>query len=199
MDEDGFFSLRPGDGRRNTTVEGSGSLEDPYVIHFQQSEFYRPPTGELRVGPIVVSTNPVAAVPIDPPSVTPIPFYESPGQIFFAFPDSSDEFAVVKGSLHLVGASATFQANGTGARWLSVGAARPDGNGAYIIAADSQSALAGQPTELSCCGLATGLFDFSSVTSIVSNPRIDTFFIQVSQNSGVSLTLSNLKLWVTAI
>ena len=199
LDEDGFFSNRLSDGRRSTTTDGDGSLENPYVIHFQESEFYRPPSGELSVTPLVIANSPAGARVIDPPNATYTPTYQSPGQVFFAFPTGFDEFAAFKGTFHIVGVSGSFAANATGSRWISIGSVRPEGGSAFINAAEVQSGNASEPTFLSCSGFAPGLFDFTGVPGVTSDPRIDVFYFQVSQNSGSDLLFSNIKFWITTI
>jgi hypothetical protein len=207
VDEDGFFAGRLDDGRRNTTVDGSGLEEDPYITHFQQSEFYRPPSAEIQIDPIDVFSDASFAFQIGfiYPSTTT---YESPEGSLFLLPPGGIPLTsvtrVVKGAYHLVGASATFQSNGTGRRQISIVSSMPDGGVSsfwptYVVASDTQDGHATQTTKLSCFGFAIGLFSYTDINSIVSNPRIDVFGLNVSQNSGSSLLLSDIKFWIMTI
>lgn len=191
MNEDGFRAGRGDeDGRRNTVISGVGTTTDPYVIQFQMSGEYRPPSGELRVSPITVNNSSAKFVTTaDAPSV----YWDSPGSVFTFYPGNL--LTITTGNYHVVGASASFAANSTGVRRLAILGTNETG-ATYTVAGDEQSGHATKNTILTCTGFNTGVLTPSPAIAVVfSNTQINGWAVGLWQNSGVSLQVT-FKFWM---
>lgn len=201
VDEDGIFSNRASEGRRNTVVSGSGSFEDPIVIQFQHSEFYRPPAAQQSADNITLTSG-LGKNLSSFNGHTLVTVYQSPTAVLAGVPISISKLtASISGHFFLLGASATFPANSVGVRTLGIYSATS--NGTLSI---SDSVRAGQiavasstrKTFLSCTGFSTGLFNTANPL-IISDTRTDYWAVGVGQNSGGNLNVETIKFWVATI
>lgn len=196
--EDGFNANRSDDGRRNTVVSGFGSINDPYVIEFQQSEFYRPPSGERRsTHTLNVSTT--GTFGIFSVGAAFIDVYQSPGEVFIIIPTSvvSNYIAATRGYFNIVGASATFApSNTTGARKLMISGSKPDGLDAFLTGV-TQHGSASVSTILTCSMMTPGVFIERPTNGIKKG--YSHWIVTVRQNSGAPINVSNVKFWMTTL
>ena len=191
VDEDGYRSGHPEQGRRSTVVTGRGVAEDPYVIEFQLSGEYRPPSAEIRMTGVVIANNFGTVEFFTPENVQ----WESPNNNVYT---AVSFYFMLTGSFHAVGASASFAANATGTRHLDIFGIDEEGNG-HFVAGNTQHGNATRPTICATSTLTAGLFTPTpAVLANFSNQRINVFNIGVRQTSGVALT-TNLKFWMTTI
>lgn len=199
--EDGFFANRSTDGRANTVVTGRGTETDPYVISFQQSEFYRPDSGEIRTTNTRTPSSGAYSFINKSSGDTFTTIYQSPNAVFFDFPAPAvDPIVGAFGNFKIVGASATFQTAATGARYISILAQSPtDASTDYIIAGSGSIGHSSGPITLQCTGFAPGIFDATFLPASYSNTRVNAFVVGVWQTTGGLLTVSNVKFWMTTI
>lgn len=203
--EDGYFASRPQDGRRNTIVSGVGTVTNPLVIEFQQSEFYRPSTGEQQVFNINVENEASGGTEgVTQGNYTFVTIYESPGAVFVSAPQPlfSTTSAAAFGYFRIIGASASFASNATGQRNIAVmGTAPGDPIIRSLIAGNTQEGNTGGNTILSCAGAAPGILDrntdFFTFFPEIANTTIDLWSIGVWQTSGGNLNIDTLKFWIT--
>lgn len=194
LTEDGFRAGRGDtDGRRNTTVTGNGTADNPYVTSFQMSGEYRPPAGELRKTNSETTVNNVGES-----ILTDSVYWESPGTVFFYYP-ASGLVALTVGNFHVVGASVSFAPAATGSRRMSLFGNDQDGN-TYRVAGDVQHGTTGSNTILSCAGFTSGVLTPSpDVQAVFSNTNIDTWAIGVSQDSGGDLDIEEVRFWMATL
>lgn len=191
VSEDGFRAGRGvEDGRRNTNVTGVGTVENPYVIEFQQSGLYRPPSGEIhKNGQITFNAtgDDVSGATVQ---------WESPTGTFTFYLASF--MALTTGNFHVVGANCVFPANATGTRRLEIIGIDEEGN-QHVVAGDSQTGSAARATRLSCSAFTAGLLTPNpAILPIFSNPKIDVWTVGILQDSGGSLT-ADIKFWMTTL
>lgn len=193
LTEDGFRAGRGAvDGRRNTTVTGNGSFENPYVTSFQMSGEYRPPAGELRAGP-ENTTNGVGEF-LYSDSV----YWESPSSVFFYYPNAGF-VGLTEGNFHVVGASVSFAPMSSGSRRLTLHGLDQNGE-RYRLAGDVQDGIAGTSTVLSCAGFSSGvLTPGPSIQAMFSNTRIDAWAVGVRQDSGGDLEVQEMRFWMATL
>ena len=189
-------------GRYNTRKSGSGTVADPYVIEFLDSEEFQVEAGQASnsgslVFPSVTNANAVTGFNVID--------YSTPYEIFLAFaihtPDGSLYPSVHK--FWFVSAHATFVSNASanGTRQLLVQWRPPaDNYGPYdeiVLTGVTSTGLPGaEDITLNCSGLAP----FASFTE-----RKDfygpggTFTVRIQQNSGSNMTVNNIKFTLAAI
>lgn len=177
------YVVNTGEGRRNTVVDGSGTVSDPYTISFIDSEFYRPNAAEIGYPPQTANTGG------EDDFQGGFVVYQTP-EVIITSPTAD---FTVKGFFYVVGATVEFAANTTGTRKI------------YIYTNDSPSlgplhhiaaATADAPAEsftMSCSGFWPGKFDDSGNTPVLGVSR---FLVRVFQDSGGPLGISNMKFWV---
>lgn len=181
------YVLNSGKGRRSTVVSGTGTAANPYTVSFIDSEFYRPQAGEFQYpdqnaasidGDLLDFTNGAGVVS-----------YQTPNTIFFNIASGMLGDFSTFGFFQVVGASATFASNTTGSRSIRIEAGSQSST--YIVAGYTTDVPAEDFT-LSCAGFFPGLF-----TSVPSSPiGFTTIKVRVSQDSGGTLALTNIKFWV---
>lgn len=187
----GSYVVNTGEGRRNTVVDGEGTVEDPYTISFIDSEFFRPDVGEFTHPNQAVPNNVYAMLNFDSSAGQVV--YESPGTVFSGLEQGSNsgEFTAF-GFFQFVGATATFNANTTGSRKIVI--AYTDLIVTQVIAAATSDSPAEDLT-LSCSGFYPGRFVPGSSPVGYSTFKV----IIVWQDSGAALGLTNLKFWVGSL
>ena len=197
--EDGYWAERSQDGRRNTVVSGMGTPNDPFTVSFIQSEFFRPSAGELKgTGLSTTSGSTFAPTPADVISV-----YQSPETVMISIPfGSSLALTTIFGNYFVMGASATFAANATGLRRLVLLAPSPMGpvvGFERAVTGVEQNGHATRPTVLSVAGFYSGMLEKDSILDGVGAAQIAPVRLEVFQNSGSSLTLTEVKFWAVMI
>src|SRR5688572_10798538 len=105
----GSYILDTGQGRRNTVVQGAGTVEDPFTVSFIDSEFYRPNSLEIQKPPSQTIFGGAAYHPMTVGNA--IRIYESPERIIFDPVELTRTEFVVEGFFQFVGATATFGPN----------------------------------------------------------------------------------------
>lgn len=200
VSEDGFFANRPTDGRANTVVTGRGTPSEPFTVSFVQSEFYRPESGELKqTNTFVLPDNSVNNVS----PTTGFTFgsvYQSPGSVFVSFtPVGSSVLTGSFGHFKYLGASATFSANATGIRYMSIIGSNPWNLIDYVVAGNSSLGDSVGPSVLNCAGFTPGVFDPSGLAPIFSNTGIQAWGVGIWQTSGGNLNVTDIKFWMTTI
>lgn len=206
LTEDGYFANRSADGRRNTVVSGIGTQADPLTIEFQQSEFYRPPSGEQQVYNITVPDEAASGTEgVTQADYSFISIYESPSKVFVMVPQPT--FASVSvatfGYYQVVGASASFAANATGERNIAIYGESPVGLTGALVAGNTQQGISTGNTVLTCAGFSAGFLNlddiFFTVFPEIANTTINWWKIGVWQTSGGNLLIDTLKFWMTTI
>lgn len=194
IDEDGYWANRPQDGRNNVIVEGSGSVEDPFTFSFMHSEFFRPKAEEIVAPSIdVASGSPLQHPRTFYTSTT----YNNGEQVILGLPFNFLPGVMgVFGNFFMLGVSATFSANATGVRKVHIGTDDISGGPTRIVGGAAQMGLAGRDTTVSCEAFMSG---YLTVSSPIIDTRLAVFIIQLYQDSGVSINVKNVKLWVTQI
>lgn len=189
IDEDGPFSNRFDDGRRNTTVSGNGTEDNPYTIHFQQSGEYRPPSGEVKVDTVSTTTSIGKLVAS---ADSPFVVWQSPVNVLAFFPGNAIVYLFER--FNVVGASATFAAHATGERRLALFGTRVDGETNWI-GGDVQHGNTSVATKLKTVGYSSGVI----TTGALTESRINAFVVGLYQTSGTTLAVTNIKFWVTTV
>lgn len=194
VEEDGYRANRSQDGRNNVIVSGSGSVDDPFTFSFMHSEFFRPKAEEIIA--------PSLDIPPSSPDQRPIDFYTSTTYYNGERAIIGIPFAVVPGvmgvfgNFFMFGASATFSANATGVRRISLLTDDFTGGPTRVSAGAAQMGLAGRDTTVSCEAFVSG---YLTVNSAVLDTRLSLIIVQLWQDSGVTINVKNVKLWVTQI
>lgn len=196
--EDGFFANRPQDGRANTVVTGNGTPEDPFTVSFMQSEFYQPASQEIISNNTKSVLHNTSTALAQSTGVTFTTVYQSPNAVFVAFPVAAPVLAAAFGEFKVVGASVTFQTSSLGARYMSIIGQRFDAQD-YIIAGSSCIGHTGGSAVLACSGWSNGIFDDTNLLPTISNTRLMAWGVGVWQTSTVTLSVSNIKFWMSSI
>lgn len=189
LEEDGFFANEPQFGRRNTLASGIGTLADPWVISFIDSEEYRPVAAEFSYpdrtldGAARVGENRVVV-------------YEStPGTLFVGYPTPTSADLLVSGNYFIVGASAEFQANAQAGTKKALAIA----TGNKIIAGAVTGGLTTEDMILTVSGYNPGLFAGETLAVYGYNDRSQVFSVLIRETTSGSLNIKKLKFWVTTI
>lgn len=201
LSEDGYEAFRSQDGRHNITVSGNGTGENPFVLEFQQSEFYRPPAGELSISTSRVFIS-GADERVDPSQDSVVTIYESPNDFFLFIPTAStDAVTFVNNTFHVVGASLTFVAQSSGIRFMRIKSPHPLNGSDVYVAGNSQGGRATSPTTLTCAGYSPGFMPGPStpIPALLSDISIDGWGIGFWQTSGSPLTVTKIKFWAVTL
>lgn len=191
--EDGFRAGRgTEDGRRNTVVTGVGTTENPFVIQFQMSGEYRPPSGEVRI------TDEATLSGIGDLVDSGISIYwDSPNSIF-TFRPNNGLTALLTGTYHMVGASASFAPAPGGVRRLTIFGVDEGGN-SYYMAGDTQNGNATKSTICTTSGFSAGILTPSAlVATVFSNTKINAWAVGLFQSAGVAINVQ-VKFWVVTV
>lgn len=220
--EDGLFSGSSNIGRHFSTVTGSGSIEDPFKIHFlDQKEFY-PRTAEFQfndLNPTGGILNPYELGPTslgsttDPGILLRLTFdgmfkYQSPEQFLvtqlaFEAPDETGYPYSARGSHFLIGATITFdQTVDSGANYkqiiitdYQIGKFEDDVGKEVVVAAQIIPGGGGDPMTISAAGMTPITYYVPGGASEIHH----LFKIYVNQSSGSSVVISNMRFWMTQI
>lgn len=199
VDEDGFFALRPSDGRRNTVVSGFGSPADPLVFQFQNSEFYRAPAGEKRAENVTLGSG--SGRYLEENTDVVVTAYETPGSVFIPVPNS-DALAVMRQRYHISGAAAKFATNSTGVRSIHIISTPPDLTvflDNLAIAGHTSASSSTNNMYLSCSGYSPGVHVTDPIVPGIGDRRFNLWGILIQQSSGGDLNLEYVKFWVVTI
>lgn len=197
IEEDGYYAERPQDGRHNIMVSGNATIEDPLTFSFMHSEFFRPPAAEIQTSTFNLPNNSSEEPQGSGYNVT---VYQTPSAILIASPIgfagiASNAFS----NFFMCGASATFPANATGLRLISISTSHPKTDVPYQVAGNVQPAVASRESKLSCSGFVPGYLKPTLLSPGVVDFRTSPFIVTVWQTSGVPLVVTNIKLWVSKI
>lgn len=180
-------------GRYNSTVSGSGTTADPYVVEFLDSEEFRPRTGEIiRIGNIN-TLDATATVMVFNPWTQVV--YSSPDPYFFVgFPNaiSGNYVAVPENRFWFFSAQCEFVHNGNsaGIRKLMVGY----NNGQFGV----EKIVASKTTT----GLSEDIWMNASGYLPVTQPGVNlngTFELIFFQNSGANMTIRNVSFSIVGL
>lgn len=215
VNEDGFFAERSEDGRRNTVVSGGGfDANNPFILEFQLSELYLPPSTEVRV-PLMSATNAPLFSEVynsvtfdeehffqyespEPGVITPPPALLGPGS-------ARPTLGVHIGEFNLIGASAKFPPAASGNFALTVAALSPSdfaltGVDLNSIAGSKMSANPATSTYCSCYGFAPSRFEFGNISTVlVGPPKLQLIYVELFQSTGSTINVTDIKVWLTTI
>lgn len=191
ISEDGILGLHTELGRNFTTVDGNGSVEDPFTIHFLDQHEYRPKSALINYDNTQAATDDWRNVTDGTAVVTyqtPVPFIISIGGFQYA-----------QANFFIIGASVTFNEGSFATsdhRSMILVAGKISG-GIRVIAGQTSSAAGGDPITLSCEGFTPGRFNVVGGLSAV----VQGFIVFVNATSfGTSiLPVNNIKVWITQI
>lgn len=199
LSEDGFFSGHTEEGRPFTQVEGSGTTEDPYVIHFIDQELFRPKAAEIQWqdGSCPDSTGGFGDLDfiadITPGSSI---IYESP--IKFLIDDlNNGDPRYANSHYFIIGASVTFAETGdaqSNPKMLLIVSGKPT-TGLRVIGGQTIPGAGADPMTLSAQGYTIG-----RVNPIAGvGAFINQFDLWLYQDTGAAVAISNIKVWMTQI
>lgn len=208
--EDGFFSGNPEEGRNTTQLSGSGTTEDPYVVHFLDQEEFRPRTAEFTFSNFTMAASSGAdsgdIKVIGSLSPGHTVQYVSPINFIIGDPSTGGSTGYdgnpryLQGHYWIIGATITYaQAADTASdyRYLLVAAAQGSVGSINlpVVAAQTTSGGGSDPLTLSCEGFFPGVWTpVSGLASIIQQFEVYGF-----QDSGGPLAVSELKVWITQI
>lgn|SRR5688572_4879250 len=196
LSEDGFWAGHPELGRNFTLVNGVGSDADPYSVSFLDQEEFRPRTAEISFPDRSVNNDTYTEVPVGPVPSTIT--YESPEPFVIRQSNGFHRYSEV--NFIIIGAAATFpeSAVSTTSRQILLedvrGGTSPLTASAWIIAGQTVPGAA-DPLTLSCSVMFPGVF--FNIDGV--GPLRHQFRIHLYQNSGATMVVSNIKLWITEI
>ena len=193
-------------GRYNTRKKGSGTMADPYVIEFLDSEEFRVEAGQAHstTDQIIVSN----ASGNDGPWALKLNQidYETPNEIFLSFDvnkqsATAHSFFLSAHKFWFVSAEASFiySGAGTGVRRLIVYYNGPSGDfgpsGSTVVAGTSSRGVDEDMT-LSCSGLAPFM---NTTTNTFDEGPDGKFIVGLMQGSGANMAIRNIRFSVIAI
>lgn len=207
--EDGLFFGNPSFGRHHTQVSGSGTTDNPFVISFADQLEYYPRTAEFQFEDISLgSAAGEGQLRELGDSEGATILYQSPISFLlihdYQFGPDTQYPEIIRGSHFIVGASATFSdtANDPNGKFKQLvitsslrGISDEDPVIEKIIAAQSVPNIGGDPKTLTATGMTpVSFYEPSGIKGIHH-----IIHVYVNQNSGSSVAVSNLKVWVTQI
>lgn len=201
------YTLPFQNGRYNTRRKGNGTLVDPYVIEFLDSEEFQVEaaqahsTGTQTVTSVGSGSDGSRAIHINQID------YETPSEIFIAFNSleasaTVHEFAPITHRFWLVSAQATFVNNGlaSGMRRLFIQYEGPAGNYGVdsdtIVAGNTSSAALTEDITLSCSGLLPFMDELGD--PLFNGPG-GTVEIGLMQSSGANMTIKDVRITFVAL
>lgn len=207
--EDGFFANRPEDGRRNTIVTGTGSgsqggAQKPFVLEFQMSEFYRPPSTELRLFPRTIPDTTLGTLLTadlteiqyeSPSSEVVLQSWERQTLTFQGIGVAVDEFKIV-------GASAKFPASSVAgaSSQLVIGALNPKTGFNQTIASQRCPVRSNGPTYLTCSAFSPGILELpTSPLDFTPLHKMNVFYLSIGSTTDMAITVTDIKFWMTTI
>ena len=194
VSEDGWAAGHAELGRNFTQVEGNGSSSNPFVIHFLDSDAFRPRTAEILIDSQTFQSDPSASVEriTNPGSF----IYESP--LSFIVINATPGIHYVAATYYMIGASVTF-AETTDSTTNTQRALLLEGDRlggiAYAFGGQTIPGLSTDPLTLTVQGFSASIF-----TGVPGLPTIvNAFALSVSQSSGSPILVSNIRVWITQI
>lgn len=192
---DGLFAGSPELGRNFTAVEGTGSTDDPYVIHFYDQNEFRPKSAEITWKDVILPNN------IAQPNVlsfTPFGSYKYQSPINFIIKTVSDIY--LQSNFFVIGCSVTFAEtadSGSSGKRIQLKTYRGPviGFTTVVIGGQTVAAGGGDPMTLSCQTFHPGLLQ---VDPSLTKP-VTIFQLEVFQNSGSDILLSDIRIWMSQI
>lgn len=198
--EDGIWGGHEELGRNFTQVEGTGTTEDPYVIHFMDQMEFRPQTAEIMFNNVSVPNAAVHTLIVT--GISSHVVYQSPRDFLIREPAlTTPVYRYASGSFYIMGASATFaQATDTTANIRAIALSAilesPAGNPVEVFIG-GQTSPGGNtdPLTLSCEGMSPGLFTQAPGLGSITQQ----FSLSLLQDSGAPLIASDIRIWMTQI
>jgi|SRR5688572_3108077 len=194
LSEDGFWAGHPELGRNFTLINGVGSEAEPFSVSFLDQEEFRPRTAEISFPNRLVTNDTYTQVDAGPIDSTIV--YESPEP--FVLKDDVGFHRYAEPNFVIIGAAATFPESAvtTTSREMLLENVRGQSfpGQAWIIAGQTAPGTT-DPITLSCSVMFPGVF--FNVDGV--GPIRQQFRIHLYQNSGASMTVTDIKLWITEI
>lgn len=194
LSQDGFWGEHPELGRNTSTVAGSGTEDDPYVISFIDQPDFRVGTAEIHY--------PVFNVPrFTDTGLSGISDVEYEFPLYFLLRDpGSQTHHYVHGNYFYIGASVTFADTGSNPlfqRRMIITSYRGDtiANADIYVAAAQTGPGTTDPITLSAAAIIPGVFYYPPGLGAI----IAGFDVFLWQDSPSDISVSNLKVWVTQL
>lgn len=199
--EDGLWTGHTELGRNFTQVDGSGTTEDPYTIHFMDQDEFRPRTSEIAFDSFSLVSGTFTSLFSHPLAVSR-PLYESPSDFLIREPSMTNTVhRYADGNFYSMGASATFSetvdATSNIRQILLVAMVEsPLGNPVEsILGAKTTPGGSVDPLTLSCEAFVPGIF----ITVGGLGGIRQQFGVILYQDSGSTLLVTDIRIWMTQI
>lgn len=210
--EDGIKSVADVLGRNTTRVTGSGTTADPFEISFLDQLEFRPRTSEIHWddGPLFNSAGggdgDWKSIGLTGAFTPDFKLYESPVVFVFRNPSSFTDHPYAYAQLNhfILGASATFAPTpgevSTHVKQLILTAATRVSSGGFlekiVVGGQTVPSFNNDSLTLSVEGYVPGNFLF---TAGATSQAVTYFELYAFQESGISIALSDIKVWITEI